>query len=124
MTPSSTTTFTFNFSQMLSNGDTLQAQFKRVDPASANTIRMDETAVWGGTSAVNFSVNTIPITTSSLLQTLRGELGQREFLKGIMTMFNLVTLPDENNPNNIKIEPYGDIFINNIDSAELDWTRS
>ena len=37
-------------------------------------------------------------------------------------MFNLVTLPDEDNPSNIKIEPYGDIFINNADSVELDWT--
>ena len=27
-----------------------------------------------------------------------------------MTMFNLVTLPDEDNPSNIKIEPYGDVF--------------
>ena len=38
-------------------------------------------------------------------------------------MFNLVTLPDENNPSNINIEPYGDVFINNPDSAELDWTE-
>ena len=32
-----------------------------------------------------------------------------------MTMFNLVTSPDEDNPSNIKIEPYGDILhlINN-----------
>ena len=37
-------------------------------------------------------------------------------------MFNLVTLPDANNPSNIKIEPYGDVFINNSDSTELDWT--
>jgi hypothetical protein len=51
------------------------------------------------------------ITTNTLLQTLRGELGQWDFLKGILTMFNLVTLPDEDNPNNIKIEPYSDVFI-------------
>jgi hypothetical protein len=37
-------------------------------------------------------------------------------------MFNLVSLPDEDNPSNIKIEPYGDVFINNADSVELDWT--
>ena len=61
-------------------------------------------------------------TTNVLLQTLRGELGQWEFLKGLLTMFNLVTLPDEDNPTNIKIEPYGDVFINNADSVELDWT--
>jgi hypothetical protein len=41
------------------------------------------------------------ITTNTILQTLRGELGQWDFLKGLITMFNLVTLVDEDNPNNI-----------------------
>ena len=39
-----------------------------------------------------------------------------------MTMFNLVTLVDEDNPNNILIEPYTDVFINSTDSVQLDWT--
>jgi len=50
-------------------------------------------------------------TTNSMMQTLRGELGQWDFLKGLITMFNLVTLVDEDNPNNILIEPYTDVFI-------------
>ena len=50
-------------------------------------------------------------TNNTLLQTLRGELGQWDFLKGLLTMFNLVTLVDENNPDNIIIEPYTDVFI-------------
>ena len=37
-------------------------------------------------------------------------------------MFNLVTIPDEDNPSNILIEPYRDVFINNSNSVELDWT--
>ena len=44
-------------------------------------------------------------------------------------MFNLVTIPDENNPNNIKFEPYVDVFINNTAGTSLsdrtiehDWT--
>ena len=65
---------------------------------------------------------TSQITTQILLQTLRGELGQWEFLKGIFTMFNLVSIPDVQNPNNILIEPYNDIFLNNDDSVVLDWT--
>ena len=72
----------------------------------------------------NNSTQVIP-----LLYTLRGELGQWEFLKGLMTMFNLVTIPDENNPNNIKFEPYVDVFINNTAGTSLsdrtiehDWT--
>jgi hypothetical protein len=109
MPPSSSALFNFTFNEILMNGDTLQAQFKRVDPASANTIRMNETGA--SLSTVNFNVNTDAITSSSLLQTLRGELGQWDFLKGLLTMFNLVTLPDEDNPSNIKIEPYNDVFI-------------
>ena len=69
-------------------------------------------------------------TTNTLLGTLRGELGQWDFLKGLMTMFNLVTLIDEDNPNNIIIEPYGDIFIPNPTAGQTlanrgivhDWT--
>ncbi len=122
MLPSSVQNFTFNFTEILMNGDTLKAQFKRVDPTSANTIRMNETSSGTPHTYVNFNVNTIATTTSSLLQTLRGETGQWDFLKGLMTMFNLVTLPDEDNPSNIKIEPYSDVFLNN-DSNPLDWTE-
>ena len=47
---------------------------------------------------------------TTLLQTLRGDIGQFDFLKGLMTMFNLVTMPDPDSPKNIIIEPYPDIF--------------
>ena len=61
---------------------------------------------------------------TSLLQTLRGQLGQWEFIKGLMTMFNLVTMPDPDNPENIIIEPYKDIFgqSKTITPTERDWT--
>ncbi len=109
------------FSEILNTGDTLEAQFKRSNPFSSNTVRQFEMGITP-TAVATFSINTAAITSSILLQTLRGELGQWDFLKGLMTMFNLVTLPDEDNPSNIKIEPYGDVFINNPDSVELDWT--
>tara|TARA_R110001599_G_scaffold223327_1_gene422502 strand:+ start:208 stop:2949 length:2742 start_codon:yes stop_codon:yes gene_type:complete len=127
MPPSSTALFNFTFNEELMNGDTLQAQFKRVDPASANTIRMNETAM----SFVAFNVNTEAMTSSTVLQTLRGELGQWDFLKGIMTMFNLITLPDGNNPSNILIVPYKDVFIPTATAGDTladrgithDWTE-
>jgi hypothetical protein len=68
---------------------------------------------------------------STLLNKMRGELGQWEFLKGIMTMFNLIASPDKSNPNNIIIEPYKDMFLPSItgtpnffdnNSTQLDWT--
>jgi hypothetical protein len=72
------------------------------------------------------------ITNEVFLDALRGELGQWEFLKGIMTMFNLVATPDKSNPKNIIIEPYKDIFLPSItgtpnffddNSTKLDWTN-
>jgi hypothetical protein len=71
------------------------------------------------------------ITNEVFLDALRGELGQWEFLKGIMTMFNLISSPDKSNPKNIIIEPYKDIFLPSItgtnnffddNSTQLDWT--
>jgi hypothetical protein len=56
------------------------------------------------------------------LQLLRGELGQWDFLKGIMTMFNLVSMIDETDPDNILIEPYNESFLTNPNTKELDWT--
>ena len=111
-----------NLNISLDTGDTLQAQFKA---SSAGVVQQ---AIGGGGSGFSFGTHVIfilgifSITTETILQTLRGELGQWDFLKGIMTMFNLVSLIDESNPDNILIEPYNDIFINNTNSTRLDWT--
>ena len=111
-----------NLQVVLQAGDTLKAQFK----ADADW-RQNESL--SNPSSAIFVQSNIS-TTSSTLNTLRGELGQWEFLKGLMTMFNLVTIPDENNPNNINFEPYVDIFINNTAGTTLanrtiehDWTE-
>ena len=107
------------FTQIMSTvGDTLQVQFK----ASVGSVvrQKQDTSIYTASTAMNVGVSSF--TTNTLLQTLRGETGQWEFLKGLMTMFNLVTLPDEDNPSNIKIEPYADVFLNN-DSDPLDWTE-
>jgi len=103
-----TFTYTGNFTRILTNiGDTLQVQFK----ASVGSVVRQEQQNGYWTSNVTFQVGVSAVTTNSILQTLRGETGQWDFLKGLITMFNLVTLPDENNPSNIKIEPYSDVFI-------------
>ena len=94
-------TYSGSFQIALQSGDTLAAQFD-----STALVRQHQTL----TSSVVF-VQSNSTVTSATLKTLRGALGQWEFLKGIMTMFNLVSIPDESNPNHIKIEPYTDIFI-------------
>ena len=104
--------YTGNLQVALNTGDTLSAQFR-----ATTNVRQDEI----GISKAKFLVSNTAVN-SATLNTLRGELGQWEFLKGIMTMFNLVSIPDKSNPNNILIEPYQDIFLENDDTTELDWT--
>jgi len=109
---------------LLQSGDYLQLEFK-TDVANKFVITLTSAATY-------FLVTTgeLIATTNTFLQTLRGELGQWDFLKGLMTMFNLITIPDENNPNNIIIEPYADVFIDNTKGTDLlsrsiqhDWTE-
>ena len=104
--------YTGNFSQIMFNaGDTLQVQF-RTNTGTASKVRQaDCTGLICNTANVVFNVGAEAITSNTILQTLRGELGQWDFLKGLITMFNLVTLVDEDNPNNIIIEPYAEVFI-------------
>ena len=111
-----------NFSQIMANvGDTLQVQFK-TDSGTASKVRQSQTSFPNSGASVIWVAGVDAITSNTFLQTLRGELGQWDFLKGLITMFNLVTLVDEDNPNNIIIEPYSDVFINNPDSVQLNWT--
>ena len=124
--------FTGTVNQVMTTvGDTLKAEFK-ADAASV----VKQTSTGAGpipeTARVVFNISATAITSNTILQTLRGELEQWEFLKGIFTMFNLVSMPDPVNPNNIIIEPYKEIFQPSTDpttpnffddnSEELDWT--
>jgi len=124
----------------LQPGDTLQLQWKA---SAASSIRQDDTVDYflsasfnpnsvfyqNTTNSVFCSLSVLAMTNDVLLQSLRGEIGQWDFLKGIMTMFNLISLPDPDNPNNILIEPYADVFINETAGTTLasrsiahDWT--
>tara|TARA_R110000868_G_scaffold54288_1_gene169943 strand:+ start:1501 stop:4212 length:2712 start_codon:yes stop_codon:yes gene_type:complete len=102
---------------LLQSGDYLQLEFK-TDVANKFVITLTSPSTY-----FLVTIGSLIATTNTFLQTLRGELGQWDFLKGLITMFNLVTLPDEDNPNNIVIEPYSDIFITNPNSVQLNWTE-
>ena len=109
----------------LQNGETLNLQWAwsgaalTISSSANNPVNPSQTL----TSAIYGYVNIQGVVDASLVNTLRGELNQYEFLKGIMTMFNLITLQDQKNPTNIIIEPYNDVFLNNADSKILDWTN-
>tara|TARA_R110000824_G_scaffold10750_6_gene47050 strand:- start:526 stop:3354 length:2829 start_codon:yes stop_codon:yes gene_type:complete len=104
-----TFTYTGNTTVVLNAiGDTLQVQF-RTNAGTASKVSQSPTSLAFG-QVVFYTLSSTATTSNSLLQTLRGELGQWEFLKGIMTMFNLVSTPDKSNRNNIIIEPWVDVF--------------
>ena len=113
-----------NLTTTLNSGDILAIQFKsdvagKVRLYSPNFPSQASIATYSGTQS------TLPITSSAVLNSLRGELNQWEFLRSIMTMFNLVTMPDPENPNNILIEPYNDVFgedASAVTPTERDWT--
>tara|TARA_R110000851_G_scaffold39998_2_gene101196 strand:- start:290 stop:3055 length:2766 start_codon:yes stop_codon:yes gene_type:complete len=119
------------FTITLNTGEGIRPSFRK-DYAGV-TIDQVSTNAMAYPPYQNFSTvttGTEDVTTEVLLENLRGELGQWDFLKGIMTMFNLVSMVDENDPNNILIEPYADIFINNTAGTNLadrtiqhDWTE-
>ena len=98
------------FTVLMQLGDTLEAQFKR---GPTGLIEQSETFE----SSIIWEVNQTKMSTGTILNTLRGELGQWDFLKGILNLFNLVTLPDPDNENSILIEPYPDVFITDTNSG-------
>lgn len=107
--------------QILNLGDTLKIQFKSSTVAN-NTVSIDASSFIY--SVLDITSSATAATNDIFLQTLRGETGQWDFLKGLITMFNLVTIPDEDNPNNIKIEPYSDVFITPATTTPpLNWTE-
>jgi len=111
-TSSANSTYSGSLQIELNTGDTLSAEFN-----GSTDIRQRETFA----SVVNFNQSSDTVTTASLLA-LRGELGQWDFLKGILTMFNLVSMPDKDNPRNINFEPYNDVFITDPNIVTYDWT--
>ena len=58
--------------------------------------------------SVNTSIN--KIVDDTLLSGARGELNQWEFIKGLMTMYNLLAVPDEDNPNIIDFKTYDELY--------------
>lgn len=103
------------------SGDTIEFQFN-TNSSTAGLIEVINSGYALGTTRCGFTETAETITSTDLLQNVRGDLGQWDFIKGIFTMFNLVVMQDKLNPTNLIIEPYNDIFIDNSDSVEHDWT--
>jgi len=117
-------TYSGNLAVALNTGDKLWAEYRNI--ASGSGLYRVALSSLAGNVTYNLSSALVD---SSILNSLRGEISQWDFLKGIMTMFNLVTLQDNNDPANIIIKPYADVFIKTTSgttlkerSIQADWT--
>ena len=117
-------TYSGNLAVALNTGDKLWAEYRNI--ASGSGLYRVALSSLAGNVTYNLSSALVD---SSILNSLRGEISQWEFLKGIMTMFNLVTLQDNTDPANIIIKPYADVFIKTTSgttlkerSIQADWT--
>tara|TARA_R100000655_G_scaffold69020_2_gene107258 strand:+ start:445 stop:3171 length:2727 start_codon:yes stop_codon:yes gene_type:complete len=101
-------TFSMTGGFLLMAGDTMEQRWITLNPGDPQTVRL----LTGSSVAVKTDITAITqnIVGSSLLMTKRGQLKQWDFLKGILTMFNLLTVADPTNNKNIIIEKYDTIF--------------
>jgi len=113
LNPLTSGSFQGNFTVTLDAGDTLEAQFKS---SIANMFYQTFDVSVTTTAIVNITRNITAVTESTLLNNLRGDLGQWEFIKGFINMFNLIIRQDETNPTNLLIETYDTVF-NDIDKG-------
>jgi len=126
-TTNDTYMYSGSFSTSLNTGDTLVCRFKS---STGTTVIRQRYSTSNNNASVSGTISSQLTTNASLLNTLRGEVVQWDFLSGLIKMFNLVTMPDPDNPNNIIIEPYADVFISNTAGTNLaarsiqhDWTE-
>ena len=99
--------FTVDFQITLDVNESIHFQFRNTNGAGYQN----------ASSILHCKTGMVIVGTDVLAQTLRNDLNQWEFLKGIMTMFNLVSTPDPSDANTMLIEPYADVFINNTNSG-------
>ena len=105
------------FETVLNNGDYIQMEAQ--DFNASATIFVDDAV--NGYSYLGIFYNNNAVQVPTLLDAARSEMVQWDFLKGLFTMFNLITLQDKQNPSNILIEPYNDVFKDDV--TTLDWTH-
>ena len=95
-----------SFSTILNSGEYLALRVYQ-DSTNTSVVKVSLTTP----SYLNVTYNNNAAQADTLLETARGDINQWDFLKGLMTMFNLVTLPDPENINNVIIETYEEIFV-------------
>ena len=103
-----------SFSTTLNSGEFIQSQAAAWHANAFEDIQQSTNT----TCYINVYYNNNASLVVPLLTKIRGEIDQWNFFKGILTMFNLVTIPDKSDANNILIEPYTNVFIKNTNSGD------
>mgnify|MGYP003119087912 CR=1 FL=1 len=102
----------------LQNNETIEVMYRADQPLN---VRLNA-------SQSNYIVQTSTILNmNEAMLSKRGELGQYDFFKSILTMFNMIVIQDKDNANNLIIEPYNNVFLDDTQSQyithkTLDWT--
>ena len=89
----------------LNNGDTFNIELK----AASTGLQMLSLSTGTGGQA-NYNISVTNVATSDIITSKRGELSQWTFISGILKMFNMLTIPNENYPQEIQFETYPDVF--------------
>ena len=113
-----------SFSTVLQNNEYISLQARTYN--SSGKIKESN----GTTSYLNIEYSNEAAQVSTLLDSARADINQWDFLKGLMTMFNLIAIPDPDDTNNLIFETYEEIF-QQIDEGETlaernitkDWTK-
>ena len=101
-------TWLINFDCVLESGQSIRPEAKA---ATAGRVMQQEISSPSTSNNSAISGNIADTTVNQAkLEVARGDLGQFEFLKGIMTMFNLIAMPDPNDNSKLLIEPYKDVY--------------
>jgi hypothetical protein len=101
---------------VLDTNDTLQLRMQITggDCLLYDNVALGTTSPQSG-SRVGFAIESDLMNVNNIVANYRGDVNQWDFIKGFIDMFKLVITTDENNTNNLIIEPYKDW----VDSGNL-----
>ena len=105
---------------LLDQGDTFAIGFEVSDNGHSVTFTGTNQLAPGGTSLELLEI-TEPLSGQTVdVEANMPEMKQIDFVSGLQKMFNLVFIPDRNNPKKLYIEPFNDYLAS---GAKKDWTN-
>jgi len=105
---------------LLNDGETVNLQYKH--DSSAHTLALDGDGTfspdqtWWQVVAVSAPTSGQTVEVSANMPKMK----QIDFVSGLQKMFNLVLIPDRNNPKHLSVEPFNDYMSS---GAQKDWTN-